>query len=107
MADFASVLKTSDVPVGSMKLVKLGDTEIVVANVDGQFCAFANLCPHEQGPLAEGELEGDIVVCPWHFTTFNVRTGEAVEGLTDEPIPVYELRVEGDDILIRNPEQAA
>ena len=101
MADFSIVLKVSDVPVGAMKLIKDKDAEIVVANVDGEFCAFGNICPHEGGPLAEGELEGNTVTCPWHFTRFDVRTGEVIDGVTDEPIPVYEVRVEGEDIRIK------
>lgn len=101
MAEFKSVLKTSEVAPGEMKLV--GGTDIVVANVDGKFCAFGNLCPHEDGPLCEGELDGDVVTCPWHFTEFNVRTGEAIEGVTDEPIPVYEVRVVGEEIQVAEP----
>lgn len=105
MAEFKSVLKTSDVAPGEMKLVDLDGTEVVVANVDGAFCAFGNLCPHEDGPLVEGELDGDIVTCPWHFTEFNVRSGEVVEGVTDESIPVFEVRVEGDDIQLTGPRE--
>jgi nitrite reductase/ring-hydroxylating ferredoxin subunit len=100
MANFSNVLKTSAVSPGEMKLVTIGDAEIVVANVEGSYCAFGNLCPHEGAPLAEGELDGDVVTCPWHFTEFNIRTGAVIEGLTDEPIPVYEVRVEGDDIQV-------
>lgn len=103
MADFTSVLKTSEVPPGEMKLVDVEGTDVVVANVDGKFCAFGNICPHEEGPLVEGELDGDVVTCPWHFTEFNILTGEVIEGLTDEPIPVYEVRVDGDDIQIARP----
>lgn len=104
MADFTSVLKTSEVAPGEMKLVNVDGSDVVVANVDGKFCAFGNVCPHEEGPLAEGELDGTVVTCPWHFTEFDVLSGEALEGLTDEPIPVYEVRVQGDDVQIAVPE---
>ena len=54
--------------------------------------------------VSDGELEGHIVTCPWHFTPFDVKTGEAQEGgVTDDPIPVYEVRVEGDEVQIRKP----
>jgi 3-phenylpropionate/trans-cinnamate dioxygenase ferredoxin component len=104
MSGFVSVLKTGAVAPGEMKLVDLDATEVVVANVGGRYCAFANLCTHEQGPLVEGELEGDVVTCPWHSTEFNVFTGEVVDGLTDEPIAVYPVRVEGDDIQVERPD---
>ncbi len=104
MAEFQTVAKASEVLPGEMKLVEVDGDEVVIANVDGEFFAFSNTCTHEGGPLSDGELEGDIVTCPWHFTPFNVKTGEAQEGgVTDDPIPTYEIRLEGDDIQIRKP----
>jgi len=100
--DYVPVCRTGDVAPGQMKAIDLAGVEAVVANVEGRFVAFGALCPHEAGPLVEGELDGETVTCPWHFTQFNVLTGEADEGgLTDEPIPVYEVRVEGDAVLVR------
>ena len=92
MSEFLTVTNTADLAPGEMKLVDL----------DGEYFAFNNTCPHIGGPLAEGELEGDIVTCPWHATPFNVRTGEAQEGgVTNIPVTTYEVRLEGDDIQIR------
>jgi 3-phenylpropionate/trans-cinnamate dioxygenase ferredoxin component len=105
MADFESVLKTSDLEPGEMRAVTVGGIGMVVANVDGRFCAFGAVCPHEEGPLVEGELDGDVVTCPWHFTEFNVFTGAALEGVTDESIPVYDLRIEGDDVQVARPQE--
>ena len=104
MAEFETVAKASEVGPGEMKLVEVDGDEVVIANVDGEFFAFSDTCTHEGGPLSDGELEGDIVTCPWHFTPFNVRTGKAQEGgVTDDPIPTYVIRLEGDDIQIRKP----
>ncbi len=104
MAEFKTTAKASEVAPGEMKLVEVDGDEVVIANVDGEFFAFSNTCTHEGGPLSDGELEGDIVTCPWHSTPFNVKTGEAQEGgVTDDPIPTYEVRLEGDDIQIRKP----
>lgn len=104
MAEFKTVAKASEVAPGAMKVVTLDGEEVAIANVDGRFFAFANTCPHAGGPLADGELEGDVVTCPWHFTPFNVRTGEAQEGgVTDDPLAIYEVRLEGDEIRIRKP----
>lgn len=107
MSDFKSVMKTSDLLPGDMKLAKLGATEVLVANLDGRFCAFGNICPHEEAPLEDGELDGNVLTCPWHSTRFNVLTGEVIDGVTDEPIPVYEVRVEGDDVQIASPVEGA
>ena len=103
MAEFQTVAKTSDVPPGQMKVVNFGGEEIAIANVDGTYFAFGNSCPHEGGPLGEGKLEGTAVTCPWHFTVFDVATGKAVEGVTDDPVPTYEVRLSGDDVQGRKP----
>ena len=104
MAGFQTVASASELAPGEMKLVDLDGEEVVIANVEGAYFAFSNTCSHEGGPLVEGELDGHIVTCPWHATPFNVRTGEALEGgVTDDPVPTYELRLEGDDIQIRKP----
>ncbi len=104
MAEYETVAKASELDPGEMKLVEVDGEEVVIANVDGEFFAFSNTCTHEGGPLVEGELDGDIVTCPWHSTPFNVKTGEPQEGgITDDPVPVYEIRLEGDDIQIRTP----
>jgi chaperonin GroES len=105
-------IRALDVKVGDQVLfgkyagteVKVDGDEVVIANVDGEYFAFSNTCTHEGGPLSDGELEGDIVTCPWHFTPFNVKTGEAQEGgMTDDPVPTYEVRLSRGDIQIRKP----
>lgn len=104
MAEFRTAAKAAEVASGAMKTVTLDGEEVAIANVDGRLFAFANTCPHAGGPLADGELAGEIVTCPWHFTPFNVRTGEAqAGGVTDDPVATYEVRLEGDDIQIKKP----
>ena len=100
---FVKVARTAEIAPGAMKLVVLGGQQLVVANVGGIFAAFANECTHSGGPLEEGELAGDVVVCPWHASGFNVRSGKPVSGPAAEPIQVYEVRVEGDAILVAEP----
>ena len=53
------------------------------------------------GPLVEGKLEGSIVQCPWHGSRFDVRSGEVVRPLAMRPEPVFEVKVENNDILIK------
>ncbi len=106
MSEFRTVTNTTDLAPGEMKQVDLEGEEIAIAiaNVHGEYFEFNNTCPHAGGPLAEGELEGDIVTCPWHFTPFNVRTGEAQDGgVTNDPVSTYEVHLEGDNIQIRKP----
>ncbi len=104
MAEFQTVAKTSDMTPGGRKLVMLDGEEVVLANVDDEYFAFANSCPHAEGPPVEGDLVDSIVTCPWHATPFDVKTGEAQEGgVTDDPVATYDVRIDGNDIQIAKP----
>jgi nitrite reductase/ring-hydroxylating ferredoxin subunit len=95
------VASTSDIPPGEMMIVDVNATEVAIANVDGEFCAFANTCTHRGGPLGEGLLlPGGIVECPFHGGRFNVRTGEVVAAPPTEPVQTYTVRVEGESIQV-------
>jgi len=100
MAEFVRVAGRGDVPAGEMLIVEIEGEEIVLANVDGQIYAFGNGCTHRGGPLGEGLLEGDEVECPFHQGRFNVKTGEAVQEPPTEPVPTYEVQMDGDDIKV-------
>lgn len=101
MPDFVRVASASEVPPGEMKIVEAGEKEVVIANIDGEFVCFSNECTHRQGPMGEGMLlEGGIVECPFHGGQFNVRTGEVVAAPPDEPLPTYEVQVDGDDVSV-------
>ena len=98
---FVKVARVSEIPAGRMKMVTLGIEEVLIANVEGKFCAIGNACTHVGGPLAEGELSGKVVTCPWHGSQFDVTDGRVVGPPARLPEPVYELSVQGDDIMIR------
>ena len=84
--------RVSDVPPGSVLLV--GD--VAVFNVDGRFCATQATCPHRQGPLNEGTLDGSTVTCPWHGSQFDVCTGAVLRGPATDPIKAYSVTVDGE-----------
>jgi len=103
MADFVKVASVSEIPPGEMKIVELDGQDVVVANVNGQFFAFANDCTHRGGPLGEGILMDEVVECPFHGGQFNVRTGEVVAAPPTEAVATFAVRVEGDDISVEKP----
>ena len=96
---FTKVAEVGEIPQGTVKHITVHDKPMALCNVEGSFCAVNAVCPHMGGPLASGRLEGCVLACPWHDWTFDVRTG-----LPDHPgghcISAYEVRVEGDDILV-------
>lgn len=98
MPTFHTACAVSDVAPGSGLQVAVGGKELAVFNVGGAFYAIDNTCPHRGGPLAEGEVEGCAVTCPWHAWTFDLKTGES---LTDDlTVARYETRVEGGSVLV-------
>jgi nitrite reductase (NADH) small subunit len=72
---------------------------ICLANLNGELSALDNWCPHRQGPLGQGWIEGEAVICPWHSWAFNARTGIA-DYPENEKVSTFPLRVEGDDVLV-------
>ncbi len=100
MEDFVKVAKRGDVAPGEMKLVDVGNEQVVLANVGIAIVAFNNVCPHAECDLAFGALEGEELECDCHGSRFNVRTGELLNGPALEPLTVYTVRLEGDDILV-------
>jgi ferredoxin-NADP reductase/nitrite reductase/ring-hydroxylating ferredoxin subunit len=99
--DFVKVADTNDIQPSQMKEVQVDGESICIVNVGGKYYAIGNICTHEGGPLADGTLEGYEVECPWHASRFDVRTGEVKEPPASEPEPVYQIKVDGNSILIK------
>ena len=99
--DFVKVAETKDIQSTKMKAVEVAGENICLINVEGKYYAIGNVCTHEGGPLAEGTLEGYEVECPWHGSKFDIRTGKVTRPPANEPESTYEVKVEGNDILIR------
>ena len=98
---FVPVAKAGDVPLGGMTVVAIDRERIMLANVAGQFYAMRDMCGHRNAPLSRGKLDGCIVECPLHFAQFDVRTGKLVDGPISADVPIYEVRVEGDTVMIK------
>ena len=75
MATRVRVAAVADVPEGTGRVVEAGGRTLALFNVNGTFHALDNACPHRGGPLGEGDLDGPLVVCPWHAWRWDVTTG--------------------------------
>lgn len=82
-------------PAGKSLLLQNKGEAIAVFNIDGTFYAISDTCTHAEGPLSEGELIGNKVICPWHGSCFDVRDGSVLCGPADEPVKVYKVILEG------------
>ena len=100
MADYVTVANAADIEPGGMIVVEFNDLDVAIANVDGELFAFDAECPHAGGPLDEGDVEGKIVICPWHGAEFDMATGEALTLPAMEAVTTFKVRVQGQDIQI-------
>jgi multimeric flavodoxin WrbA/nitrite reductase/ring-hydroxylating ferredoxin subunit len=95
-------------PVDSLKKlavqeIKIGNTVIALSYSNGEFGAISGICNHVGGPLGQGHLDGEFVVCPWHHYKFNRKSGSGEPGFEEDCIPQYELRIDNNHLFI-NPE---
>lgn len=93
----------SELREGAGKLVVLGEHAIALFRVEGRCYAVANACPHRGGPLAEGELEGHVVTCPWHGWTWDVRTGANVRNPNLKKVACFPVRVVDGEVMVELP----
>ena len=100
MPEFVDVMSTADLPVGRARAVVVQDRTIAVYHTKSGFYATDNNCPHRGGPLAEGDLIGEEITCPWHLWGFDVATGECA-GNREISVTAYETRVEGDRVMVK------
>jgi nitrite reductase (NADH) small subunit len=85
------VAELDEVAEGAARVVEVGDRSLALFNVGGTLYALDNACPHRGGPLGEGDLEGRVVMCPWHAWRWDVTTGHNVNNpaVTTRCYPVH------------------
>ncbi len=99
--DFVKVADTKDIQPSHMKEVQVDGENICVVNIEGKYYAIGSICTHEGGPLADGTLDGYDVECPWHGSKFDIRTGEVTSPPASEPEPTYQVKVDGNNVLVK------
>ena len=128
--DYIEAGKVSEIGKGHMKHVEINGKEIAIANLDGKFYAFANRCGHMNARLSRGNINQNVVTCPFHAAKFDITSGKKIGGPVletppgMEPLPpswqkymgivgqemsfiktydqeIYDVRVEGDSIKIK------
>ena len=100
MGKFVKVATKPEIADQSGKLVEIGDKRIALFNLGGRFYALDDVCPHADGPLSEGSIEGEDVECPWHGSRFNVKSGAVTAPPAVDDVARYNVRVTGDDIEV-------
>lgn len=101
-SDWTAVADEGDVEGAGLTTADVDGTPVLIArSQSGELCAIANTCSHLGGPLAEGERDGDVVVCPWHGSRFDLCSGKVVEGPAVFAQPRYEVRTNAGRIELR------
>jgi nitrite reductase/ring-hydroxylating ferredoxin subunit/uncharacterized membrane protein len=80
---------------------------MVIARIEDEYYAFQEFCTHRFGPLSEGESDHYRVMCPWHRSCFDVRTGQVVQGPATVDLKTYEVRVRDGQLHVRVPPEEA
>ena len=106
MSGSPAVCKFSEINDGEMREVKVGETPVLLARINGRCYALAAHCTHYGAPLAEGALVGDRIICPWHHACFHAATGDMLEPPALDSLPSFPVSIEGDDIRIALPADA-
>ena len=101
MSDFIRVAKADDIPDRGKTIVQVDERLIGVFHVEGRFYALDDLCTHDDGPLAEGELDGTQIICPRHGARFDVRDGRALTMPATRATKTHEVKVENGEVFVK------
>jgi nitrite reductase/ring-hydroxylating ferredoxin subunit len=96
---YIKVATTDELSPGQCKTVRANGKMLALYNVNGNYYATDDVCPHNGGPLGEGMLDGTTIVCPWHHWQFEVTTGKNATNPAMQ-IDSFAVKVEGNDILV-------
>ena len=100
MTDWQRVASAEEIPSERVAVFQVGDHDVAVCNVNGEFFAIDDLCTHDGGALDQGELEGDEIECPRHGARFDVRTGRVTQLPAFEPVETHAVKLDGNDLLV-------
>lgn len=101
--EYIAVAQTDEIGPGDRILLDIDGEPIAVFNIGGRYFAIKDVCSHDDGPVAEGELDDHQIECPRHGARFDVRDGKVLSLPAVVDIPAYPVRVVGDEIQVGLP----
>jgi 3-phenylpropionate/trans-cinnamate dioxygenase ferredoxin component len=100
MGRFVEVAKKSEIPDAGAIGVEVEGKRLALINLNGAIYAIDDDCPHEGGPLSEGQISGEEIECPWHTSHFNIKTGRVIRDPATEDVATYRVRLVGDVVEV-------
>ena len=101
MSEFVGVAKVADIPEGDKAIVQIEDRLVGIFHVEGKFYALDDICTHDDGPLAEGPLDGYEIICPRHGARFDIRDGRALTMPATRATTTHETKVENGEVFVK------
>lgn len=98
---YTKVGNITDFPISSLRKVVVSGEAVLVTNIGGKLYAVSDSCTHRGGPLSEGELDGNIVICPWHGGQFEITTGKVVSPPPMKGLSVFDVKIIGAEVLLK------
>lgn len=102
MTDWVDVCKDGELDEGQCRIVDVDDTMIAVFFRRGEYYAIHDMCTHDGGELASGDVEGDEVICPRHGARFCIKNGKALSAPAYEDVDTFPTRVENGTVQVRD-----
>lgn len=99
--EWTPVMAARELPENTLCKAEANGTNILLVKQSGQVYALSETCSHAGGPLSEGQLEGETVICPWHGSRFCLKDGKVLDGPATFKAPVYEVREQNGQIEVR------
>jgi len=100
MTEYVRACALSDLADGEALGVEVGEEPVAIVRTCGEVFAIRDVCSHAEVPLSEGEIDGRTIECWLHGSRFDLRTGKPTGMPATEPVPVYPVKIEGDDVLV-------
>ena len=92
--EFVAIAPQDQLPVGERMFVDVGERQIVILNLAGNLYAIGDVCSHDNGPVGDGEIENNEIICPRHGARFDIRTGQTMGLPALVDIPAYPVRIQ-------------
>jgi 3-phenylpropionate/trans-cinnamate dioxygenase ferredoxin subunit len=101
MSEFLPIAKVTDIPDPGKASLEVDDRLVLLIHAGGQFYCLDDVCTHDEGPLSEGDLADGAIACPRHGAKFDIKDGRALSFPATEPTAVHEVKVDGDQVLVK------
>lgn len=105
ITEFIKVAEVGELDEGELMGIEVDGEPICLSKVNGNVYACTDNCTHISGPLSEGDLEGNVLTCPWQGAQFDVRNGKVLRGPACQDLMTYPVKIEGNSIFVGLPEE--